>query len=59
MTIRILREKSYHLIASLGSDPIQAGLTDRIHSILSVETTRAAVIIRNELLILGDWAFGH
>jgi hypothetical protein len=37
----------------------QVGLIDRIHSILSVETMRTAAIILNELLIFGDWAFGH
>lgn len=44
-----IRQRAHH----------QAGLIDRIHSILSVETMRAAAIILNELLILGDWAFGH
>ena len=37
----------------------QVGLIDRIHSILSVETMRAAAIILNELLILGSHAVGH
>jgi hypothetical protein len=31
---------------------------DRIHSILSVETVRAAAIILNELLVLGWYALG-
>jgi hypothetical protein len=44
-----IRQRAHH----------QVGLIDRIHSILSVETMRAAAIILNELLILGDWAFGH
>jgi hypothetical protein len=34
------------------------GFIDRIHSILSVETIRAAAIILNELLILGWYALG-
>jgi hypothetical protein len=34
------------------------GFIERIHSILSVETVRAAAIILNELLILGWYALG-